>query len=224
MEILGFFLAIIGAIPFVFDLKKYSRILKIRFSDDDFIIENARVTFDVKRIDHIQICITSKYKILKNDPILNLPFTNRFGNIENFSFLIDNIKINPSMSVINNDMVYQYKITNKNIGETLLLEAKCMMDSDPEIINKKNDGLAFWLDYYKCQYLKLFIIFPPKFHPYNISFAMRPTDFSESTEIEEEFGSKSPFLFTDNRRAVEWPIEYPKFMKAYRIGWSWVES
>jgi hypothetical protein len=221
LTIIGLVIGLVGIIPLFFDLKKYQRVLNIRFSKDDLIIENAIVTFDVKKIDKLNIFITSKYKVLKDDPTLILPFTNRFGNVENFLFYIDNKKISPVQSNDGDHIVYKYKITNKEIGESFNIEAICSMDCDSGSIDKENDGLAYWLDYYKCKYLKLLVIFPPKFTPYNVSFAERPADFSDSKEVKEQFGNKSPFSSADNRKALEWSIEYPKFMKAYRIGWSW---
>jgi hypothetical protein len=145
ITIIGLALGLFGIIPIFFDLKKYLRILGIRFSKDTLIIENATVTFDVKKIDKLHIFITSKYIVLKNDPILILPFTNRFGNIDDFSFFIDNKKIFPNQSIDDGHVIYKYQITDKEIGESFSIEAICSMDCDPTSIDKENDGLAYWL-------------------------------------------------------------------------------
>lgn len=222
LSVIGVSIGILSLIPVIFDIGKYYRIIKIKFSKDSLIIEDARVTFDIRSISEIHIYLTTKYKIIKNDPELILPFTNRFGNVSNIIFFADNVKIIPEIAKQNDVVICKYKITNKVIGDTIIIDSICKMDADPSLINKKNDGLAFWLDYYKCRYLKMLIIYPKNFIPYNISFSIRPPDFSETYEIKEKFGSiKSSFLFDKNRRAVEWLVEYPKFNKAYRIGWSW---
>jgi|SRR3990172_3031863 len=222
LSLIGVILAVFGLVPLFFEVDKYYRKLAIKWTKQPLLIEEARVTFDVKSISKVFVYYTGRYKILKPDPVLLIPFKNIYGNTDNFSFSINNRPITPEIIKVDEDARAKYKVTDLDVGESFILDSTCLFTADQEKIDRKNDALGFWFDNYRCRYLRLSIIFPTNFYPNNVRFTEGATRFGNPREMKESFGSmKLPALFGPKRRMVEWLIEYPKFQKGYKIYWSW---
>ena len=195
LSLIGIGLSALGLAPVIADSGKYYRLLKLFFSKQDFLIEDVRVTFKIENISKIKVFLTTKYRILRHHSILVLPYTNLFGDVENIIFKLDNRLIQPHISERGDNIVCSYPISDKDIGDAFILDATCVLTGSPSQVDGNEDALSYWVDVYRCRYLRLQVIFPLNFYPDNISFSERPADFSKSSEAKERFGAtKLPVL------------------------------
>jgi len=222
IEIAGLAVGVVALLPVFADSGKYWRRARVLVNRRDFVIEDAVVTFKIEKPDKILVFGTIKHRVKKHDPTLVFPITNYFGRVDDFNVTLDNQEFDTCIESEGTDTVFRHKIYNKRPNENVVLEFSCTLTGDPSLVNLYDDGLSWLVDIYRCKYLRLQVIFPKNFHPLNVSFSKRSSEVVDAKEVKEEFGStKMPYKIDRCRKAVEWAIEYPKFNKAYRIGWAW---
>ena len=219
--IIGLTIGIIGAIPIFLKFRTYWEMVKHSFSNDDLIFETWDITFDVKSKEEIRIYQTAKIKLKKNRPTLKLIHHNAFGEMKRIRTKIDNVEIKNSFRKDGEQEIMEYVETSKKAGESIILEDEfiCSLDSSELDFNADSCNTSFLP--YKCKYLKLQVIFPRNFTPSDVGF--KELSKVKGELIEKMHTSKTRHLCSvgNNRKQIEWMVDYPRVHHEYAITWLW---